>query len=238
MATQTTIPQLPQSELSVFVHKILLAHVGVFILTLALVGAGGYFGLRSYDKALAHAEALQAQFNTEHKALTDLLAQDTQARAQESAQQAALVEAIAKRNAAPLPVAVQTALQPDASAQDAAAGLTEAYTGLPSFGVVEPTSDGKVSSTVPQTQAEIQSREAEITLSANLKDEINLYTLEATKSGSLQNDLTSCESTVSTANATIAAYKKLAVRSKWKKFLGGAEKVGLVLLGVEIGHRL
>ena len=235
MATQTTIPQLPQSELSVFVHKILLAHVGVFILTLALVGAGGYFGLRSYDKALVHADALQAQFNTEHKALTDLLAQDTQARAQESAQQAALVEAIAKRNAAPLPVAVQTALQPSASAENVIAGLESVYN-FPVAPLLEP--DGNIAVNVPNAQQELSAKVEANRLSGDLADETSLYTLETAKSTSLSNDLQQCTVTVADAQKTIAAFKKVAHRSLFRRILGKAETVALVVAAFELGHKL
>ena|ERR1035438_10439524 len=96
MTTPAVTPNL-ESELSAYVHKVLYAHFGVIVLMLVLMGAGGYFGLRSYDKALAHAEALQIQFNTaqaqaaaSQKQLTDLLAADSAQRAKESAQQATL----------------------------------------------------------------------------------------------------------------------------------------------------
>jgi hypothetical protein len=69
--------------------------------------------------------------------------------------------------------------------------------------------------------------------------------LEQAKYSSLQIDLNACKSTVSQdetalldANKVISAYKKLAVRSRWKKFLGGAEKVALIAVGFEIGHKL
>jgi len=30
----------------------------------------------------------------------------------------------------------------------------------------------------------------------------------------------------------------MAVRSRWKKFLGGAEKVALIAVGIELGHKI
>jgi len=244
--------QLHPSELSVFVHKVLYAHLGIFVLLIALLGIGGCFGLRSYDKALAHAQALQVQFNNaqtqftiSQKQLTDLLAQDAQARAQESAQQTSLEQQIANRNVqAPAP-AVQTALQPSATAQEVALGLGASYSDVPSFGAVQATSDGKVSLEPPQAQQIIASRENELRFSFDLQAETQLFTLEQAKSSSLQKDLTSCESTLykaktalGDANKTIAAYKKLAVRSRWKRFLGGAEKAALIAVGIELGHKI
>ena len=252
MATPVVTPSSIQSELSVFVHKVLYAHVGVLILLLALMGAGGYFGLRSYDKALAHAEALQTQFNTaqaqftaSQKQLTDLLAADSAQRAQESTQQATLTQQIIQRDAKTPAPAVQTALQPSADAEQLATGLELVFTGVPGFGVVQEGSGSSVLLNQAQTQAVIVSREAEITDSADLKDETVLYTLEQSKAGSLQKDLTSCESTLSDAkvtivdaNKTISAYKKLAHKSLFKKILGRAETVALVVVAFELGHKL
>jgi hypothetical protein len=247
-----TIEQKVLTDLHNGLHNLLYAHLGILVLVLALIGAGGYFGLRSYDKALAHAEALQTQFNTaqaaaaaSQKQLTDLLAADAAQRAVESAQQTSIAQQILKRDAqAPAP-AVQTALQPSATAAELEIGLESVFTGVSNFGVVQEGPGSSVLLNQAQTQAIIVSREAEIQNSADLKDEISLYTLEQAKSTSLQTDLNSCKSTVSKdetalvdAQKTITAYKKLAVRSRWKKFLGGAEKVALVVVGVEIGHKL
>jgi hypothetical protein len=254
--TTVTIEQKVLTDLHNGLHRIIYAHLGILVLLLALVGAGGYFGLKSYDKALAHAEALQTQYNlaqaaavASQKQLTDLLAADAAQRAQESAQQASLAQQILKRDAqAPAP-AIQTALQPSATAANVAKGLTEIYSDDKTFGVVQATPDGKVLSTVPQTQAMITSRLDSLRLSADLADTSKLYTLEQAKSSSLQTDLNSCKSTSSKdeialadAQKTIKAYNKLVNRSKFKKILGAigrnAERVGILFVGIELGHKL
>jgi hypothetical protein len=246
----------PQSELSKFAHKVLLAHAGILVLLLALIGAGGYFGLKSYDRALQHAEALQAQFNqaqaqasASQKALSDLLAQDAQERAQESAQQASLTQQILQRDAARPSPAVQTALQPSANAVDLKMGLEDAFKGVQGFGVVQVGSGVSVVLNQAQTAAVITSRETEIQKTADLADTSQLYALEKSKTTSLANDLSSCQSTVSKdsvalldAQKALKAYDKLARRSKFRKLLGSvgrnAERVGILVLGYEIGRKL
>lgn len=252
MATPTITPNSIQSELSAFVHKVLYAHLGVIVLMLALMGAGGYFGLRSYDKALAHAEALQVQFNTaqaqftaSQKQLMDLLAADSAQRAKESAQQATLEQQILNRNAqAPAP-AVQTALQPSADAEQVVLGLGASYSDVPSFGTPKVDTEGNIALSGPQAHSVLVGHENEKRLGFDLQAETGLFTLETAKSTSLSNDLAQCKVTVSQdetaltlANKDIAAYKKLAVRSRWQKFLGGVEKVALVAIGFELGHKI
>jgi hypothetical protein len=250
MTTPAVTPNL-ESELSAYVHKVLYAHFGVIVLMLVLMGAGGYFGLRSYDKALAHAEALQIQFNTaqaqaaaSQKQLTDLLAADSAQRAKESAQQATLEQQIINRNAqAPSP-AVQTALQPSANAESLVLGLGASYSDVPNFGTPKVDTEGNIALSVPQARSVLVGHENEKRLGFDLQAETGLFTLETSKSTSLSNDLAQCKATVSQdetalvdAKKSIAAYKKLAVRSRWQKFLGGVEKVALVAVGFEIGHK-
>lgn len=245
-----------QSELSTFVHKVLYAHIGIFVLLVALMGMGGYFGLRSYDKALAHAEALQVQFNTaqaqaasSQKQLTDLLAADTAQRAKESAQQASLEQQIINRNAQVPAPAVQTALQPSADAGQVILGLRASYSDTPSFGTPKLDAEGNIALSVPQARSVMVGHENEKRLSFDLKAETQLFTLETAKSTSLSNDLTQCKATVSQdetalvgAKKSLAEYDKLAHRSRFRKLLGGigrnAERIGIAVLAFELGHKL
>jgi hypothetical protein len=255
MATPVVTSTPIQSELSAFAHKVLYAHLGVIVLLLALMGAGGYLGLRSYDKALAHAETLQVQFNVaqtqaaaSQKQLTDLLAADTAQRAKENAQQATLEQQIVKRDNTPPAPAVQTALQPSANPETAIAGLQSVYL-FPVAPKVEP--DGNIALSVPEAQQTIQAKVDSVRFAADLKDETGLFTLEQSKSTSLSNDLTQCkvtesqdETALAAANKSIAAFKKAAgsPQSKFRKVLGSigrnAERVGILVVGLEIGHRL
>jgi len=256
MATTSILPVTPRSEFSVFVHRVLYAHMFALTLILFLIGAGGYYGLKSYDKALAHAEALQQQFsvaqqnfNTSQKALTDLLAADAAERAQQSSQQAALVLQIAQRNAqAPAPVVTQ-ALAPNAGVSDEILGLQSVMSDVPSFGPVSTTPDQKIALSVPQAQGVVQELAIGKRSTADLQDEISLYTLETAKNTSLSNDLAQCVSdstqakvALADAKKSLAAYDKLAYRSKFRKILGGigrnAERIGIAIVAFELGRKL
>jgi hypothetical protein len=230
----------------------------MFALTLILflIGAGGYYGLKSYDKALAHAEALQQQFNvaqqnfnTSQKALTDLLAADAAERAQQSSQQAALVLQIAQRNAqAPAPVVTQ-ALAPNAGVSDLNLGIRAVFTTTPDFGTPKDEPDGNLGLNRLETQAVIASKVSGDQAKADLQDEISLYTLETAKNSSLSNDLSQCVSdntqakvALAEAKKSLAAYDKLSHRSKFRKILGGigrnAERIGIAIVAFELGRKL
>lgn len=251
--TTVTIEQKVLTDLHNGLHRIIYAHLGILILLFAFIGVGGYLGLKSYDKALAHAEALQAQFNAaqataaaSQKQLTDLLAADSAQRSQESAQQADLTQQILKRNSqAPAP-AVQTALQPSATAANVAVGLQAAYS-FSTLPTVEP--DGKVALEPSQAQQTISAEINANQFSADYNDEVELYTLETDKTTSLSKDLAQCQDTetkdkvaLSDANKALAAYDKLAKRSRFRKILGSigrnAERAGILFVGIELGHKL
>jgi hypothetical protein len=258
MATPVVTSTPIQSELSAFSHKVLYAHLGVIILLLALIGTGGYLGLKSYDKALAHAEALQAQFSVaqaqataSQKQLTDLLAQDAQLRAKESAQQATLEQQIVKRDSTPPAPAVAAALAPSADSKELVLGLQASYADFNGFGAVQADPAGNIVLVPSQARDAVIAHEAEKQYVADLHDENQLFTLEQSKSTSLSNDLTQCKATESqyetalaAANKSIAAFKKAAgsPQSKFRKVLGSigrnAERVGILVVGLEIGHRL
>lgn len=255
MATQSVTPTL-ESELSTFAHKVLYAHLGIFVLLLALMAGGAFFGLKSYDKALAHAEALQAQFSqaqtaaaASQKALADLLAQDAQLRATESAQQANLAQQILRRDAqAPSPT-VQAALQPTANSVNVILAIKSQHTdanppvdpkGLP---------DGNIEITASEGRLWVSEKDSLNRFSADLKDTVQLYTLEQSKTTSLSNDLTQCNVTVTKdevaladAKKSLVAYDKLANRSRFRKILGSigrnAERFGIAVIAFEAGRKL
>jgi len=252
MAT-VTIEQEVLTSLHDGLHRLLYGHMAVLVLMLVLIGAGGYFGLKSYDKALQHAEALQAQFTqaqaqaaTAQKALTDLLAQDAMQRAQTSAQQTSIEQQILTRNSQVPAPAVKQALEPTADAVSVARGLQEAY-GFQTLPIVEP--DGNIAVGLPNAQVELSARLDANRFSADYQDEVKLYTLETGKSTSLSNDLDQCkvvntkdEVALADAKKALAAYDKLSRRSRFRKILGGigrnAERVGIAVLAFELGHKL
>lgn len=251
-----TIEQEVLTSIHNSLHRIIFAHLGVIVLFLATLGGLGYLGLRSYDKQVERAEALQVQFQQAQQAatqaqkqLTDIIAADSAARAQESAQQEAITLEMAKRaQQAPAP-AVTEALKPSAAAAVVVSGLESAYSDVQGFGTPSVGSDKTVVLSLPQAQAAISAKVDLGRFQADLKDETSLYTLEQSKSTSLSNDLKVCQDTEAkdetalvAANKTIAAFDKVAHQSKFRKVLGSigrnAERVLILAVGFEIGHKL
>ena len=227
-----------QTELSAFAHRVLYSHAGILVLLIVLIGAGGYFGLRSYDAQLAKAQVTEQKYEAAQKTLTDLLATDAQERAAMQAQQANLIGQIAKRDKTPPPAPVIAALQPNASAEVLALGLGSSYSDNLSFGVPQTTSDGLVALNGQETQIVIQDHEQGKKDHADLADTTKLYGLEQQKTASLTKDNVQCATTLADAQKSITAYKKLAVRSRWQRFMTGAEKVTIFISGVALGHKL
>jgi len=50
--------------------------------------------------------------------------------------------------------------------------------------------------------------------------------------------LYSVKTTLVASQKEATAYKKIAVKGRWKKFLGGAEKVGILVGGFVLGHMI
>lgn len=263
MATTTQVPvpsplvTLEQEALQKLhdgLHKIIFAHMGVFVLFIALIAAGGYFGLRSYDKQVERADALALQFQksqelaaASQKQLADIIAADTVARAQETARQQDIEQQMLKRNTqAPAPVVVE-ALKPSANAANVVLAIQSQHAN--DNPPVDPKvlSDGNLSISVPEAQRWVSEKADLDRFSANYRDEVQLYTLEQSKTTSLSKDLAQCQDTetkdqaaLTDAKKTIAAYDKAAHKSKFRKILGSigrnAERVGLIVAGIELGQ--
>ncbi len=160
-------------------------------------------------------------------------------RVSQASQIAQLQAQISKRDSKPLPKEIQAGLQSTSSATEVNAALTAAYSSVPSFGTTKVSPDGQnVLLSLPQGQQVILTQEKEMKESADLTDEKSTISLLNTANASLSGDLNQCKVLNTKAEADIAAFKKLATRSRWQKFLGGFEKVGLVMAGAAIGHMI
>ena len=250
---QALVQYVPiQTEVSALAHKhITLSYAILAVLVLALVVGclGGYVGLRGYERALARAEAAEQRFEQKDQQYQQMfqsfqqqLAKDSADRDAATQREQALQAQIAARASQPLSPAVQTGLKPDATAQEAAIAL---QTALPALGALEATPEGKVLSTVTQTQAEAISIMAGNKAGADLKDTQSILGLEQSKTQSLTTDLNSCKSTLSESQTTLAdaqktitAYKKAAVKSRWQRVWGGIKTYGGFFLGVAVGRKL
>lgn len=244
-----------QSEISALAHKhvhLSFAILGVLIVALGVACLGGYMGLRGYERALARAEAAEQRFEQKDQQYQTMIADfqkqitaDAQERQQASAKQEQLQAQINARVSAPVPPVVQTGLKPDATAQEAGNALGAVFTKPDAPVVPMATPDGKVALTVKESQ-EVASQGLDYQrITLDWQDEISLYNLEVSKSTSLSKDLQSCQDTVTAsqadlkdAKATIAAYKKAAVRSKWQKMWQGFKTYGVPVIAFALGRKL
>jgi len=92
--------------------------------------------------------------------------------------------------------------------------------------------------TLPETQAFAVTKLDRDRLSSDLQDTQNQLALETTASTTLSKDLQACQKDLTEAQKVITDYKKVVVKSKFKQFLGAAEKVGLFAAGLYLGRRL
>ena len=240
MATPTIIPNI-QSEVAALAHRHLTLTyglVGTLVLMLALMGLGGYLGLKAFDTQLARQEVRDAQYQSDRKTFLDQLTAHDSERAAQAQQIADLEAQIAHRDAKPLPPAVQAGLKPDATFEQAKTALEQAYVDTPSFGTLNIDTGGSIALSVPQSQQVIQTKINLDTTRGDLKDTQSIVDLQKQANVSLTNDLGACKDLNVKAEADIAGYRKLAKRSRWQKFIGGAEKVMLLAVGGYIGHKI
>lgn len=241
MADNSSITTAVQSEVSALAHRHLTftwGLVGVIILLMALMGFGGYMAIRSFDKQLAKQEARDTQYQADRKTFLDQLTAHDAERAAQASQIASLEAQIAHRNAQPLPKPISEGLKPDASAEAVAKAVTEAYSDVPSFGVVLAESPTTIALSLPQAQHVVQDEVAYSIARADLNDTQAVVDLQKTANSSLTSDLAQCKDLNVKAQADIAGFKKLATRSKFRKFLDGAEKVALFAAGAYVGHKI
>lgn len=209
--------------------------IGVLLVVLALASFGGWLGLKAYDHAIARAEAAEAKYDADEKSWAATLAQHDAQRAADAQQEAQLLAQIASRDKQAPPLVIQAGLKPDATAQQAALAL-----GAAAGGQVAPTvtQDNRIAVMPVESQEITLDLLAGTKAEGDLKDTQSLLDLKNKDNTSLSNDLAQCKTENTEANKVITQYKKAAKRSKFRSFLNGTEKVGLLVLGGYIGHTI
>ena len=236
-----TITAVVQSEVAALANKhigLIFGLVGTIILMLGLMGVGGYFGLKAFDAQLSRQEVRDTQYQQDRTTFLNTLAAHDAERAAQATQIAQLEAQIKARDSKPLPKPVQDGLKPGANAQTVAAGLTDAYWAVPSFGAVAVIPPETIALSVPQAQQVLFDKIDLDKAKGDLGDQKSINGLQETTIGSLKTDLNTCKDLNTKAQADIAGYKKLAKKSRWQKFLAGAEKVGLLAGGAMLGHMI
>jgi len=241
MSTAPVTPVAPQSEVAALAQRHLTLTYGLvatLVLLMALMGFGGYLGVKAFDNQLARQEQRDTQYQADRRVFLDTLAAHDADRAAQAQKIADLEAQIAKRDAKPLPKPIQDGIQPNASAEQVKNALGAVYGVDATLGTPKVEPDGNVALSLSQGQQAVHARIEADTAIADLKDEKAIVSLQEATVSSLKTDLNTCTTTLYKANEDIKGYKKLAVRSRWQKFLGGAEKVGIFAAGAFLGHKL
>jgi hypothetical protein len=212
--------------------------VGILLLVLVLMGIGGYLGLKSFNTQLAAQATKDAQYQADRKTFMDTLTAHDAERVAQATQIAQLEAQIAHRAAQPLPKPVQEGLKPNATAQMVAGAVQSVYSSTPIFGAVVVDSAGYIALSPSQGQQVAQTKVDLDKAQGDLGDQKSINSILNVSNSSLTSDLGSCKALNVQANKDIEGYKKLAVKSKWRKFLDGALKVVLVAGGAAIGHAI
>jgi hypothetical protein len=217
-------------------HRLTYIFVGIILLLLAAAGVGGYYGYQAYAGQVSRAEALEKQYVEAQKDFMAQLAAHNAERTTNAKESAVLVARVAARAAqAPAPV-VRRALEPTATALEVRNGLQDVLSdrgALPSL--IDVQGENLV---VPPATAQIWlSDEVVLTrVKADLTDTNRLLSLANADKSSLTSDLTQCKATLGDAQKSVDAYKKAAKVTRFRKFLNGAEKVGILIVGISLGH--
>lgn len=198
--------------------------IAIIVIVLLLAGVGGYISLKLYDAQLARAEKQEAIYNQNRKDfLTQLQVHDAE-RDAIVAEQNRVIATMAQRDrqaASQVAAVNQITTEPEA-----VKALNLAY-----HFVFDPKS-------IPQLNLLTVTKIEHDQVQGDLNDETALYNSEKQKTMSLTSDLASCQKTGVEAQKTIDDFKKLAKKSKFKKFLDGALKVSIFVGGVALGRKL
>lgn len=256
--TSVSIDKELQDSLAALAHKhvtVSYTLVGVVVLMMLLCCGGGYLALKVYEKEVARAEAdekTMQQDKSDYMALNQklqtTLAQDAADRAAWAQQEARLVQQVNARNQV-VNTQIVDVTKPGKSAEDAYADLHSAYKDNPTVESAplsvskDPSGEQEMTFPVPAVQQFTATKLDRDRLFDNLDSTSQELTLEKQSNVTLTTDLNNTKAakdalqvTETQCETTVAAYKKVAVKSKFQKFLGGALKVVIFIGGVALGH--
>lgn len=196
------------------------ALITVLVLVLGAAGLGGYYGLKSYQTAITHAEQVEQNSQAVIESYRQQLAQDT-------AERARLESEIAARDKA-----AQKKKQQVADITDplkAIVALQAAYPGRNVAATVTP--DGKVAFPVPSVNQFTQTKIDADAMAADIND-LNAQVT------SLKGDLSQGQNALKACQGTVAAYKKAAKKSRWSKVVSGMKIGAAIAIAGFLGHAI
>lgn len=212
--------------------------LGVLGLVLVLGTVAGYFALKQYDAQLARAEAREELYDQDRKAWAAELKTRDAERAADAQRVEELIGQIAARAAKPLPPVIKAGLDPSASLAEGKMALEAVMGDRPTFGTLNIATDGNASLKLSQLQILVSDEVDLKRLKFDFADAVKVIDLQKGTISSLTKDLDTEKALNVEANKSISDFKKLAKKSRWQKFMGGAEKVALVVGGIWLGTKI
>lgn len=253
----TAISKDLQDSLADLAHKhvhVSYALIGIIVVVLAVGGVFAYFSNAAYERAMQRAEASEtlmqqykAQSDSTIKQYQQALADNQAARAADTQKIMDLEKQIASQNAA-AQIAIGNALKPGKSAQEAYGDLVGAYKGIlnPALNLSKDTNGEQLLGfRVPEVQRFTADK-----IDLDNKTKVTDQQVEELKTkdktiASLNADLangdaalTDLRKTDAQCQQTVADYKKVAKKSRFRKILDGFIKGAIFVAGVELGHKL
>jgi hypothetical protein len=218
------------SQLAALAHK--HAHVsyllvGVLVLVLGLMGAGGYLAVKSFDAAEARAEQRYEKGEADRAILEKRLEATQQLIITLSQQQAQHTQAVVKRNKT-ADDDIKTYTEPSRDEKDVRLDVAKVY------GLEEPypyiylkDDPHTFIFTKANVQEFVATRIDRDRLRENLKDVQTNLALEQQKTAALTVSLTDAETQAVEDKKTIAEFRKVVHKGKFARFFGGV-KTGAV----------
>jgi hypothetical protein len=211
--------------------------IGVLFLVLALCGVGGYVAVKLADERIAHAEKTDQAFEAKKNDTDVQLKTSAHERDQMRAKQTLLEAQLAARDKKAAADAAK-ALDPKADMATIQTGVSGAYINDALFKRPLPIFNGMFQVTGQQIQRFTATKIERDQYAGDVVTLRSDLDLANGRTDSCQKDLTKEKGTTAACEKVKKEWKGAAKASKFKRFLGGAEKVGLFVAGLAVAHAL
>lgn len=225
-------------ELQAIIDRLHKTHVTIslsLMLTLLLVAGAGMFlyvhSNAAFERALGQAQAREQKYNADMKDLQAQWATDRSKLLELAQQKAQIQTQIVTRNAQ-ADAKIKEVTQPQRPPEVVQADFTDAY------GFKAQLTNGQFVLDIDAIQQIVATKVDRDRLDFALKSTQQQLTTTETSLAIVSKSLEDTKGLLKEANATIDGYKKAANKSKFMKFLGGVEKVGLVVGGIWLGRHI
>lgn len=215
-------------------RHVTVSYLAVTVLALALGGGGWllYHAMQSYDKAMGAAQEREAVFQKHLETDNEVLHADNLRLQDLAAQVAAAQNRVVYRDKQ----SVATITQVKAPDRPVPMVAKDVETYLKVTPVITP--DNLLAFQPPTVQDIVATRIERDTL----RDDVNDYKVTvssySTQVALLGKDLAMATENVAQCQGVVKSYKAIAVKSKWRRVLDVAEKVGIAVVGVAIGRAI